>query len=84
MDIRVFLFAIILIAHSPLVFKEELLLGSKSESLGSGLETFLMLPLFFLLFSVGPNREYMSMKVTSMGGRLEERTRMQIGRVQRH
>ena len=65
-DIRVGLFATILIAHSPLVFKIELLLGSKAKPLGSRLETFLMLPLLLLLFSVGPNGGNMSMRVTSM------------------
>lgn len=67
-DIRVFLFATILIAHSPLVFKKEPLLGSKSEPLGSRLETFLILPLFLLLFSVGPNGGYMSMRAANMEG----------------
>lgn len=78
MDIRVVYLAAIFIAHAPLVFKIEPLLGSMSEPLGSRLDTFPLLPLQLLLFSVGPIRGYMSMRVTSMGGRLEERTPMQI------
>lgn len=60
-DIRVLFFAAILIAHSPLVFKIELLLGSMSEPLGSRLDIFPLLPLQLLLFSVGPNGGYISM-----------------------
>lgn len=68
--------ATIIIAHSPLAFRIVLLLGSMSEPLGSRLEIFPLLLLLLLVFSGGPNGGYMSMRVTSMGGRLKERTWM--------
>jgi hypothetical protein len=42
------------------------------------LEIFPLLLLLLLVFSGGPIGGYMSMRVTSMGGRLEERTWMQL------
>lgn len=78
MDMRVVHLATILIAHSPLVIKKVLLLGSMSEPLGSRLEIFPLLLLLLLVFSGGPNVGYMSMRVTSMGRRLEERTWMRL------
>jgi hypothetical protein len=70
--------ATVLVAHSPLVIKIVLLLGSMSEPLGSRLEIFPLLLLLLLVFGGGPNGGYMSMRVTSMGRRLEERTWMQL------
>jgi hypothetical protein len=78
LDMRVVHLATILIAHSPLVIKIVLLLGSMSEPLGSRLEIFPLLLLLLLVFSGGPNVGYMSMRVTSMGRRLEERTWMRL------
>lgn len=75
---RVVHLATILIAHSPLVIKIVLLLGNMPEPLGSRLETFPLLLLPLLVFSGGPNGGFMSMRVTSLGGRLEERTWMQL------
>ena len=75
---RVVHLATVLIAHSPLVIKIVLLLGSMSEPLVSRLEIFPLLLLLLLVFSGGPNGRCMSMRVTSIGGRLEERTWMQL------